>query len=128
MAYYRSEIVSVREFVKRKDLVTIPADLGPLTPVRTPLYLRPIVAGQAMEAPLPFDTTTVGTYFLGNTYPDSLTPENRNILYTRLVNRGARTGVLYEGIPGHHLQLSIAKHHGSAIRRYTHSTMLTEGW
>ena len=81
-----------------------------------------------MEAPLPFDTTTVGTYFLGNTYPDSLTPENRNILYTRLVNRGARTGVLHEGIPGHHLQLSIAKHHGSAIRRYTHSTMLTEGW
>ncbi|MBI5835969.1 MAG: DUF885 domain-containing protein [Candidatus Eisenbacteria bacterium] len=128
LASYRAEVDSMREFVRRRRLVTIPADIGPMVLVPTPASMRATTPGQAMQPPLPLDTTTVSTYYLGSALPDTLTPANRDNLYNGMLNRRLRGGALHEGYPGHHLQLSIAKRRGSLTRRFCQDNTLVEGW
>lgn len=128
MQSFVASIDSAKRFVRDHDLVTIPANIGPLVPTPTPLDVRPIVPGLAMLPPATFDTSTVGTYLLGGAYPDSLTASNRDRYYTRMTRRELLGGSVHEGFPGHHLQLSIAKWRNSRTRRFVSSSTMAEGW
>ena len=123
-----ASIDSAKRYVRERDLVTIPANLGPLVPTPTPPDMRPIVPGMAMLPPATFDTSTAGTYFLGGAFPDSLTASNRDRFYERMARHEMLGGSVHEGIPGHHLQLSIAKGRNSFTRRFVNSTTMVEGW
>ena len=128
MRSYVASIDSARRFTRESGLVTLPDFVGPLVAISTPRPMRAIVPGLAMFPPATFDTSTVGTYLLGNSYPDSLTSQNRNRLYSDMVRTRLLGGSVHEGFPGHHLQLSIAKHENSRMRRWTSSTTMVEGW
>ena len=128
MHAFVAAIDSVRRFTQASGLVTVPDFVGPMVPISTPQPMRAVVPGLAMFPPATFDTSTVGTYLLGNSYPDSLTPQNRDRFYSDMVRMRLVGGSVHEGFPGHHLQLSIAKHENSRMRRWTNSTTMVEGW
>ncbi len=80
-----------------------------------------------MNAPRLFSTSTTGFYFI--TPPKSLEEAaarldmNQDFDHDRIMSTAA-----HEAMPGHFLQLSIAKRHSDYIRRIQSSATFEEGW
>jgi uncharacterized protein (DUF885 family) len=60
--------------------------------------------------------------------PDKFDSTQRLQYYNSGRRHGYRGGIVHEGLPGHHFQLSIANHNPSFIRRLQFNTCLIEGW
>lgn len=125
--YEQTEIDSMRAWVAAKGLATVPAYVGPLRIVETPYFLRPIIPGIAMEPPAPLDSVQT-SYFYVRPLPAVLDSTQRQSYYDFVRDRGWRGSVVHEGYPGHHLQLSIANHNASLVRRMQADIPLIEGW
>lgn len=125
--YYRQRIDELTRFVSEKDVVTVPAWLGKINVVETPLFMQPIYPGASMNSPRVFGPESSGYYFI--TPPKSLEEAAANLDMNedfdrdRILNTGA-----HEVMPGHFLQLSIARRHSDFIRKIQQSTVLQEGW
>lgn len=125
--YYRQRIADLTQFVSEKDVVTVPAWLGKINVVETPLFMQPIYPGASMNSPRVFGPESSGYYFI--TPPKSLEEANANLDMNedfdrdRILNTGA-----HEVMPGHFLQLSIARRHSDFVRKIQNSTVLQEGW
>jgi uncharacterized protein (DUF885 family) len=105
----------------------VPDYVGKLQVVETPTFLRGIIPGIAMEPPSPLDSIQT-SYFYIRPIPDPLDSADRQNYYNLVRRRGWKGSVVHEGFPGHHLQLSIANHHPSFIRRMQGNTPMIEGW
>jgi uncharacterized protein (DUF885 family) len=125
-AAYR-EADSMRGWTERRAVATVPDYVGRLAFRETPGFLRPIIPGIAMEPPAPFDSVQTSYYYFPP-LPETLDSAQRQRYSDRNRYRGWRGGIVHEGYPGHHLQLSIANHHPSFIRRLQGNTPLIEGW
>jgi hypothetical protein len=125
--YYQEEIARMRSWVAEKGIATVPDYVGRLQIVETPAFLRPVLPGIAMEPPAPLDSART-SYFYVRPLPSPLDSGARQRYYDTIRRRGFRGSVVHEGHPGHHLQLSIANHHPSFIRRLQSNTVLIEGW
>jgi len=125
--YYNWEIQTVRGFIKERDLLTIPDDIGSCIAVETPVFLRGVIGGIAYEPPGPFDAATTG-YFYVAPITEELTEEQRKDYYLSMHYRRFRGSVVHEAFPGHHLQLQLAARAGSDVRRWQMNNMLVEGW
>jgi uncharacterized protein (DUF885 family) len=125
--YYRERIADLRRFVTEHDLQTIPAWLGPLNVQETPRFMQPVSPGASMIPPRPLSDETNGYYFI--TPPTSLAEAaarldmNQDFDHDRILSTAA-----HEAMPGHFLQLSIAKRHPDFIRRIQNSGTFAEGW
>jgi uncharacterized protein (DUF885 family) len=125
--YYRQRIAELRKFVVDHHVVTIPAWLGKIDVVETPKFLQPVSPGASMNPPRLFAPSTTGFYFI--TPPKSLDDAaatldmNEDFDRDRIWSTGA-----HEAMPGHFLQLSIAKRHPDFIRRIQDSPVFEEGW
>ncbi|HTY93822.1 MAG TPA: DUF885 domain-containing protein [Steroidobacteraceae bacterium] len=125
--YYRDRIAELRKFVVDNDVVTIPAWLGRMEVTQTPSFLQPVSPGASMRPPRLFATSTTGYYFI--TPPVSLADAaarldmNEDFDHDRIMSTAA-----HEAMPGHFLQLSIAKRHPDFIRKIQDSTEFAEGW
>jgi uncharacterized protein (DUF885 family) len=127
IAYYRGRIDELRQFVADHQLVTIPNWLGELKIEETPVFMRPVSPGASMNPPRLFSASTTGYYYI--TPPDSLQEAaahldmNEDFDRDRILSTAA-----HEAMPGHFLQLSIAKRHPDYIRRISDSGEFAEGW
>lgn len=127
IGYYRERIAELKAFVVEKDVVTIPAWLGRMDVVETPPFLQPVMPGAAMVPPLLFSPAMNGFYFI--TPPKSLEEAaahldmNEDFDRDRILSTAA-----HEAMPGHFLQLSIAKRHPDFVRRTQYSSVFSEGW
>jgi Bacterial protein of unknown function (DUF885) len=127
VAYYRDRISDLRKFVDEHDVVTVPAWLGSMEIVETPAFLQPVSPGASMNPPRLFSKSTTGYYFI--TPPKSLDEAakqldmNQDFDRDRILSTGA-----HEAIPGHFLQLSIAKRHPDFVRRIQSDGVFEEGW
>jgi uncharacterized protein (DUF885 family) len=95
--------------------------------VETPPFLQPLLPGANMNPPRLFSTSTTGYYYI--TPPKSLEEAaarldmNQDFDRDRILSTAA-----HEAMPGHFLQLSIAKRHPDFIRRIQDSSVFAEGW
>jgi uncharacterized protein (DUF885 family) len=125
--YYRERIADVGRFVAQHDLLTIPAWLGTINVQETPKFMQPVSPGASMVSPRLLSAETNGYYFI--TPPASLAQAaarldmNQDFDRDRILSTAA-----HEAMPGHFLQLSIARRHPSFIRRIQGSGVFAEGW
>jgi uncharacterized protein (DUF885 family) len=125
--YYRRRIAQLRDFVAQHHVVDVPDWLGEIDVVETPKFLQPVSPGASMNAPLLFSKGTTGFYFI--TPPTSLEDAakrldpNQDFDRDRILSTGA-----HEAMPGHFLQLSIARRHPDFVRKIQSSGVFAEGW
>ena len=125
--YYRDRIADLQKFVIDNDVVTVPAWLGKMKIVETPPFLQSVSPGASMNSPRLFSSSTTGFYFI--TPPKSLKEAaerldmNQDFDSDRITSTAA-----HEAMPGHFMQLSIAKRHSNYIRSIQDSGVFAEGW
>jgi Bacterial protein of unknown function (DUF885) len=125
--YYRARIAQLREFVDKLHLVDVPAWLGEIDIVETPKFLQPVSPGASMFSPLLFSTGTTGFYFI--TPPTSLKEAAKNLDANQDFDRDRiLSTAAHEAMPGHFLQLSIARRHPDFVRKIQGSGEFVEGW
>jgi uncharacterized protein (DUF885 family) len=127
MAYQQDEIDSMRAWVGQAGIATVPDYVGRLQMTETPAFLLGINPGAAMEPPAPFDSVQT-SYYYEPPFPEPLDSATRVNWYNTAHYRRWKGGVVHEGYPGHHLQLSIANHNPSFIRKLQGSIPMIEGW
>jgi len=125
--YYRARIAQLREFVTQHHIVDVPAWLGEIVVVETPKFLQPVSPGASMFSPLLFSKNTTGFYFI--TPPTSLAEAAKNLDANQDFDRDRilSTGA-HEAMPGHFLQLSIARRHPDFVRKIQGTGEFAEGW
>ena len=125
--YYRDRIADLRKFVVDNNVVTVPEWLGSMKIVETPPFLQSVSPGASMNSPRLFSKSTTGFYFI--TPPKSLKVAaerldmNQDFDSDRIMSTAA-----HEAMPGHFMQLSIAKRHSNFIRSIQGSGVFAEGW
>jgi uncharacterized protein (DUF885 family) len=108
--------------LKKRDLVTIPADIGAFRILELPAAFKPTSPGGFMNPPGIFDVDPTGFFFIPTYDPNS--PN----FYIRAAISDPRPILGHEGIPGHFLQLSIARRSTDEIRRLHQDGVFQEGW
>jgi Bacterial protein of unknown function (DUF885) len=127
IGYYHDRIAELTRFMIEHDVVTVPAWLGSMEVTETPAFLLPILPGANMNPPRLFSPSTTGYYYIAP--PKSLAEAaarldmNQDFDHDRIMSTAA-----HEAMPGHFLQLSIAKRHPDFIRRIQSSAVFVEGW
>ncbi len=125
--YYRDCIAELRRFVIEHDIVTVPEWLGQIQILETPAFLQPVYPGASMNSPRLFSADTTGFYFI--TPPVSLEDAaahldmNQDFDRDRILSTAA-----HEAMPGHFLQLSVARRHPDFVRKIEFSSVFAEGW
>ena len=125
--YYRARIAELREFVTRHSVVDAPSWLGEIQVIETPKFLQPVSPGASMFSPLLFSASSTGFYFI--TPPTSLEEAakkldaNEDFDRDRILSTAA-----HEAMPGHFLQLSIARRQPDFVRKIQDNGEFAEGW
>lgn len=122
---YRKEVARARAFLVSRGVVAMPPG-DDLAVVDTPAFMRSTVTAAYDRAP-PFDGATRGFFFVTPVDTSSTPADQEAYLgendYGDIVNTS-----VHEAYPGHHLQLSFARRHGSLARRVLDPPVLAEGW
>jgi hypothetical protein len=127
ISYYRDRLAELRQFVTTNDVVTVPSWLGAIHVVETPKFQQPVSPGASMNPPRLFAPEKDGYYYI--TPPVSLADAakrldaNEDFDRDRIWSTGA-----HEAMPGHFLQLSIARRNPDFVRKIQGSGVFAEGW
>jgi uncharacterized protein (DUF885 family) len=119
---YESRQAEMISFLKENRLITLPPYLGPFEIRQLPEAFKPTSPGGFMNPPGVYDKDPSGFYFI-----PTYNPKSGNF-YIRAAIEDPRPILGHEGIPGHFLQLSIANHLKSEIRRQHSDGIIIEGW
>ncbi len=119
---YESRQAEMIDFMKSKNLITLPSYLGPFQIRQLPEAFKPTSPGGFMNPPGVYDKDDGGFYFI-----PTYNPQSKNF-YIRAAIEDPRPILGHEGIPGHFLQLSIANHLPNEIRRQHGDGIFIEGW
>ncbi len=116
---YRRDIQRAREFLIRRDLVTVPDDED-LRVIETPTFMRHLAPFAAQYEPGKFTGSRTGMFLVTpNDNPDLL----REHCYPMISNTA-----VHEAYPGHHLQGICGNTHPSHVRVLSNSMDFAEGW
>ena len=119
---YESRQQEMIDFLKKRQLVSIPDYLGRFEIRQLPEAFKPTSPGGFMNPPGLYDKDPAGFYFI-----PTYNPESKNF-YIRAAIEDPRPILGHEGIPGHFMQLSIANHLANEIRRQHGDGVFVEGW
>ena len=119
---YESREEEMIHFLRERQLVTLPNDLGKFEIRQLPEAFKPTSPGGFMNPPGVYDKDPTGFYFI-----PTYNPQSKNF-YIRAAIEDPRPILGHEGIPGHFLQLSIANHLPDEIRRQHGDNVFAEGW
>ncbi len=124
--FYKKEMARARDFVKKKDLVTIPKGES-LSIMETPAFERNTIPYGAYMEPAPFEKKQQGFFWV--------TPVNEKLPHKQQEEQldghnihGAVLTALHEAYPGHHLQLVHCNKIKSKVRREFFTSLFAEGW
>lgn len=117
--------------LRTMGVITIPADLPPLRARETPDAMVPLTGdGGSMNPPPLFGTETTGWWNVEH-FQAAWTPEER-LLKVLGARRHHETQMgpyaVHEGVPGHHLQLSLVRANPDPIRTLFIDNAAVEGW
>jgi uncharacterized protein (DUF885 family) len=124
--FYKEEMSKSYNFVKDKDLVTIPEG-EKLEVVETPVFHRHIIPYAAYMSPAPFEKDQKGFYWVTPVDPNLSFEKQTEQLQGHSVFSSVVT-TLHEGYPGHHLQLVVSNGVDSKVRRLFGTNVFVEGW
>ncbi|MDH4222809.1 MAG: DUF885 domain-containing protein, partial [candidate division Zixibacteria bacterium] len=124
--FYKEEMQRSYNFVKDKDLVSIPEG-EKLDVVETPVFLRHIIPYAAYLSPAPFDENQQGFYWVTPVDQQLPAEKQEEQLQGHNMHKACVT-TLHEGYPGHHLQLALNNRINSKVRRVFDTNVLVEGW
>jgi uncharacterized protein (DUF885 family) len=122
LAAYESREQEMIDFLKARNLVSLPPYLGAFQIRQLPEAFKPTSPGGFMNPPGIYDADNGGFYFI-----PTYNPQSKNF-YIRAAIEDPRPILGHEGIPGHFLQLSIANHLDNEIRRHHGENVFIEGW
>jgi len=131
LALYDEVTRTERAFLDTTDLVTVPKAVGPIHARPTPEAMIPLTGdGGSMNPPPPVGRSNVGWWnveHMDTTW--TLDQKAARIAATQ----GFRVSWMgpyaaHEGVPGHHLQLSICRLNSNPIRWILQDNCLVEGW
>lgn len=131
LALYDSITRADREFLDRSDILTVPEGVGPIRTRPTPEAMIPLTGdGGSMNPPPPFGDSNVGWWNVEHMKEDwTLETRAQRIVTSQGHHRtGMGPYAVHEGVPGHHLQLSIARLHPNPLRSILQDVCITEGW
>jgi len=125
--YYRDSIARLRKFVTEQQVVTVPDWLGAMRIVETPAFLQPVSPGASMNPPRLFSLSTTGYYYI--TPPRSLAEAAARLDMNEDFDRDRiESTAAHEALPGHFMQLSIARRNPDFVRRIAFDGVFAEGW
>jgi uncharacterized protein (DUF885 family) len=122
LAAYESRQQEIVDFLKRQQLITIPAYMGAFHIRQLPEAFKPTSPGGFMNPPGLYEQDPAGFFYIP-TYD----PRSGNF-YIRAAIEDPRPVLGHEGIPGHFLQISIANRVDNEIRRQHGDSVFAEGW
>jgi uncharacterized protein (DUF885 family) len=115
---YREAMEAARYFTISRDLMPVPDTTLDVVP--TPDFLRPLIPLAAYQGPGAFDPVQRGLFLV-------TLPEHGESWRSHCRAELPSTA-LHEGIPGHHLQMSIGNRLPSVPRRVLSTPAAREGW
>ncbi len=124
--FYKEEMGKSYNFVRDKDLVTIPEGQK-LEVIETPVFYRHIMPYAAYMSPAPFEKDQKGFYWV-TPVDENLPVENQEEKLQGHSIYKAVVTTLHEGYPGHHLQLVVSNSVDSKVRRLFGTNVFVEGW
>lgn len=119
---YESRQAEMIAFLAKHKLVSMPSYLGPFQIRQLPEAFKPTSPGGFMNPPGLYESDPSGFFYI-----PSYDPKSGNF-YLRAAIEDPRPILGHEGIPGHFLQISIANHVASEIRRQHMDNPFIEGW
>jgi len=119
---YEARTAEIVKFLHDRKILTVPDDIGPFYIRKLPEAFKPTSPGGFMNAPGVFDKDLSGFYFIPTYDPH---PVN---FFLRAAIEDPRPILGHEGIPGHHLQISLADRHPDPVRRFHDDGVFIEGW
>jgi len=119
---YEIRTADLAAHIRKRDLFTIPPDIGAFRIMELPAAFKPTSPGGFMNPPGTFDADPTGFFFIPTYDPNS--PN----FYIRAAISDPRPILGHEGIAGHFLQLSIARQNPDGIRRMHQDGVYVEGW
>jgi uncharacterized protein (DUF885 family) len=122
LAAYEARQQEIVEFLQKNRLLTIPSYMGAFKIRQLPEAFKPTSPGGFMNPPGVYDQDPVGFFYI-----PTYNPKSGNF-YIRAAIEDPRPILGHEGIPGHFLQISIANHVASEIRRQHQDSVFAEGW
>lgn len=124
--FYKKEMTRACDFVKKKDLVTIPKG-ETLVMIETPIFQRNIFHYAAYMAPAPFEKKQEG-FFWVTPVNEKLPPKQQEEQLQGHDTYGIVLTALHEAYPGHHLQLVHSNRVKSKVRKQYGTSLFAEGW
>lgn len=131
LALYDDVARDDRAFLDKSELMTIPAAVGPVRARPTPDAMIPLTGdGGSMNPPPTIGESNVSWWNVEHFKPE-WTEEKRLEMVMSAQNQkttGMGPYAAHEGVPGHHLQLSLARLNGNPIRTLLYDNAMVEGW
>ena len=131
LALYDHIQLDYRDGIERAGFVTIPAGVGPVRARVTPDAMVPLTGdGGSMNPPPPFLADDTGWWNVEHFDPKATLAEREEMVREAALFRDTDMGpyAAHEGLPGHHLQLAIARLHPDPIRSLFQDAVQNEGW
>jgi hypothetical protein len=131
LALYDAVVREDRAFLDRSDLLTVPPGVGAIVARPTPEAMIPLTGdGGSMNPPPPIGASNVGYWNVEHLKPSWTLAERRDHALGALNHKTGGLGpyAVHEGVPGHHLQLSIARLNPNPLRSLLQDNALVEGW
>lgn len=131
LALYDRIQVHHRAAIEAAGFVTIPAAVGPVRARVTPDAMVPLTGdGGSMNPPPPFIDDNVGWWNVEHFDPAMpLAARQKTVRESALFEQSSMGPyAVHEGMPGHHLQLSIARRNPDPLRSLFQDAVQNEGW
>jgi len=131
LALYDHIQVDYRAAIEKAGFVTIPAGVGPVRARVTPDAMVPLTGdGGSMNPPPPFIADATGWWNVEHFDAKMPLSEREGAIRDGALYRLNDMGpyAAHEGLPGHHLQLSVARLNPDPLRSLFQDPVENEGW
>lgn len=123
---FRATFDHLIEFIKTKQIITIPSDIRPIME-ETPPFMRAITFA-SMDTPGPFESKAKEAYF-NVTLPDSNWPQEKIKDFMSEFNYPNISSIaVHEAYPGHYVQFLLIHDVHDRIRKILSAATNFEGW
>lgn len=131
LGLYDKIVVDDLAALKTAGVLTIPAGVGPIRARETPDAMVPLTGdGGSMNPPPTYSKSNLGWWNVEHFRADWPLDKRVAVVSEALNQRvnGMGPYAAHEGVPGHHLQLSIARLNPDPLRSLLADNVMDEGW
>jgi hypothetical protein len=120
-----------RAHILATDFISLPPGVGPIRARVTPDAMVPLTGdGGSMNPPPPYIADDTGWWNVEHHNPAMSLPDRRRRVWNAMRPEGVGMGpyAVHEVLPGHHLQLAIARLNPNPLRNVFADGVQNEGW